>query len=139
MMVTIHGRPFHSVPTCGRGSGGSSSPTSVSRHWWGCWELTSPPQTGVSNSRMWQLASLFLFVTFWGISSTPATRDSVFSSSQHAHQVLRLRKRANTFLEELRASSLERECREEICDFEEAQEIFQNVDDTVRPPAGSGG
>lgn len=63
----------------------------------------------------------------------------MFSSSQHAHQVLRLRKRANTFLEELRASSLERECREEICDFEEAQEIFQNVDDTVRPPAGSGG
>lgn len=73
MMVTIHRRPFHSVPTCGRGSGGSSSPTSVSRHWWGCRELTSPPQTGVSNSRMWQLASLFLFVTFWGISSTPAT------------------------------------------------------------------
>ncbi|KAI5279653.1 vitamin K-dependent protein C [Manis pentadactyla] len=85
----------------------------------------------VSNSRMWQLASLFLFVTVWGISSTPSTLDSVFSSSQHAHQVLRLRKRANTFLEELRASSLERECREEICDFEEAQEIFQNVDDTL--------
>ena len=55
----------------------------------------------------------------------------MFSSSQHAHQVLRVR-RANSFLEEMRPGSLERECMEETCDFEEAQEIFQNVDDTVR-------
>ncbi|XP_031792393.1 vitamin K-dependent protein C isoform X1 [Piliocolobus tephrosceles] len=51
-----------------------------------------------------------------------------------AHQllsVLRIRKRANSFLEELRPNSLERECIEEICDFEEAKEIFQNVDDTL--------
>lgn len=48
--------------------------------------------------------------------------------------MLRINKRANSFLEELRASNLERECMEEICDFEEAQEIFQNVDNTVRPP-----
>ncbi|MBZ3889845.1 Unconventional myosin-VIIb, partial [Sciurus carolinensis] len=54
-----------------------------------------------------------------------------FSSSERAHQVLRIRKRANTFLEELRPGNLERECTEEICDFEEAQEIFQNVDDTL--------
>lgn len=58
--------------------------------------------------------------------------DSVFYSSESAHQVLRIRKRANTFLEELRASNLERECIEEICDFEEAQEIFHDVDKTVR-------
>uniref|UniRef100_A0A8C9QAB8 Vitamin K-dependent protein C n=1 Tax=Spermophilus dauricus TaxID=99837 RepID=A0A8C9QAB8_SPEDA len=56
---------------------------------------------------------------------------SLFSSSERAHQVLRIRKRANTFLEELRPGSLERECTEEICDFEEAKEIFQNVDDTL--------
>ncbi|ELW62211.1 vitamin K-dependent protein C isoform X2 [Tupaia chinensis] len=87
----------------------------------------------VSNSRMWQLTSLLLFVTTWGISGTPATLepDSVFSSSERAHQVLRIRKRANTFLEELRPSSLERECVEEKCDFEEAKEIFQDVDDTL--------
>ncbi|KAB0402784.1 hypothetical protein E2I00_005146 [Balaenoptera physalus] len=60
--------------------------------------------------------------------------DSVFSSHQRAHQVLRIRKRANTFLEELRPGSLERECREETCEFEEAREIFQNMEDTVRPP-----
>lgn len=80
---------------------------------------------------MWQLASLFLLVATWGISGTPTSPDSVFSSSEHAHQVLRIRKRANTFLEELRPGNLERECTEEICDFEEAKEIFQNVDDAL--------
>lgn len=55
----------------------------------------------------------------------------MFSSSERAHQVLRA-KRANTFLEEMRPGNLERECVEEICDFEEAKEIFQNVEDTVR-------
>ncbi|PNJ58519.1 PROC isoform 5, partial [Pongo abelii] len=80
---------------------------------------------------MWRLTSLLLFVATWGISGTPAPLDSVFSSSERAHQVLRIRKRANSFLEELRPSSLERECIEEICDFEEAKEIFQNVDDTL--------
>ncbi|XP_036925829.1 vitamin K-dependent protein C isoform X1 [Sturnira hondurensis] len=85
----------------------------------------------ISNSRMWQLASFFLFLTIWRISSIPVTPDSVFSSSERAHQVLRINKRANSFLEELRASNLERECMEEICDFEEAQEIFQNVDNTL--------
>ncbi|XP_064442451.1 vitamin K-dependent protein C isoform X6 [Mirounga angustirostris] len=86
---------------------------------------------GGSNSRMWQLASLLLLVTIWGTSGTPVPPDSVFSSSKRAHQVLRIHKRANSFLEEIRAGSLERECIEEICDFEEAQEIFQNVDDTL--------
>ncbi|XP_065784025.1 vitamin K-dependent protein C isoform X3 [Muntiacus reevesi] len=80
---------------------------------------------------MWQLTSLLLFMTVWGISSTPAPPDSVFSSSQRAHQVLRIRKRANSFLEELRPGSVERECSEEVCDFEEAREIFQNKEDTV--------
>ncbi|XP_060033919.1 vitamin K-dependent protein C isoform X2 [Erinaceus europaeus] len=86
---------------------------------------------GGSFSTMWQLASLLLFLTTWGASSTPAPPDSVFVNSDSAHQVLRIRKRANTFLEELRASSLERECMEEICDFEEAREVFQSVDETL--------
>ncbi|KAM8788888.1 vitamin K-dependent protein C isoform 2-T2 [Rhynchonycteris naso] len=85
----------------------------------------------VKNSRMWRLASLLLFLTTWGTSSIPVTHDSVFSSSEQAHQVLWRNRRANSFLEELRASSLERECIEEVCDLEEAQEIFQNVEDTL--------
>uniref|UniRef100_A0A8C2RNH0 Gla domain-containing protein n=1 Tax=Capra hircus TaxID=9925 RepID=A0A8C2RNH0_CAPHI len=56
------------------------------------------------------------------------------SHSIRAHQVLRIRKRANSFLEELRPGSVERECSEEVCEFEEAREIFQNTEDTVRPP-----
>ncbi|XP_072818175.1 vitamin K-dependent protein C [Vicugna pacos] len=80
---------------------------------------------------MWQLGSLFLLSTIWGISSTPAPPDSVFSSSQNAHQVLRIHKRANSFLEELRPGSLERECKEEICDFEEVWEIFQDMKETM--------
>ncbi|XP_077717406.1 vitamin K-dependent protein C isoform X6 [Canis aureus] len=117
-------QPSHSVPIWGPGS-------RQNRSWWGCWKLRSPPQTGVSNSRMWQLASLLLLLTICGTCSTEAPPGSVFSSSESAHQVLRIRKRANSFLEEIRAGSLERECMEEICDFEEAKEIFQNVDDTL--------
>ncbi|XP_020930332.1 vitamin K-dependent protein C isoform X7 [Sus scrofa] len=83
-----------------------------------------------SNSRMWQLASLLLLLIIWAVSSTPVPPDSVFSSSQRAHQMLRS-KRANSFLEELRPSSLERECKEETCDFEEAREIFQNTENTM--------
>ncbi|XP_003416733.2 vitamin K-dependent protein C [Loxodonta africana] len=79
---------------------------------------------------MWHLISLLLFMATWQISGTPST-DLVFSSSQHAHQVLRIRKRANTFLEELMPGSLERECMEETCDLEEVQEIFKNVDNTL--------
>ncbi|XP_006902867.1 PREDICTED: vitamin K-dependent protein C-like [Elephantulus edwardii] len=80
---------------------------------------------------MWQFISLLLFVASWEISGTPATSDEVFSSAEHAHQVLQIRKRANTFLEEIMAGNLERECMEETCDLEEAQEIFKNVDDTL--------
>ncbi|XP_059102428.1 vitamin K-dependent protein C isoform X3 [Peromyscus eremicus] len=79
---------------------------------------------------MWQVRIFLLFVFTWGISSIPAPFDPVFSSSERAHQVLRV-KRANSFLEEMRPGNLERECMEEICDFEEAKEIFQNVDDTL--------
>ncbi|KAK1337041.1 hypothetical protein QTO34_003086 [Cnephaeus nilssonii] len=93
-----------------------------------CGLATAHPS--VSSSRMWRLASLFLLLA-GGMSGTPVTPDSVFSSGERAHQVLRIQKRANSFLEELRASNLERECMEEICDLEEAQEVFQNVDDTL--------
>ncbi|XP_011797110.1 PREDICTED: vitamin K-dependent protein C [Colobus angolensis palliatus] len=123
LTASTQGQPFHSASTWGcrqSSSGGGHCP-----------ELRSPPQTGASASGMWRLTSLLLFVATWGISSTPAPLDSVFSSSERAHQVLRIRKRANSFLEELRPNSLERECIEEICDFEEAKEIFQNVDDTL--------
>ncbi|XP_073346771.1 vitamin K-dependent protein C [Pagrus major] len=55
---------------------------------------------------------------------------SVFSDAPKAHMLLRSR-RANSFLEELKPASLERECVEEKCDFEEAREIFQTREATL--------
>ncbi|XP_062865802.1 coagulation factor VII [Trichomycterus rosablanca] len=49
----------------------------------------------------------------------------VFLSSTEANQLLQHRfRRANSFLEELKVGSLERECLEEKCSYEEAREIF---------------
>lgn len=45
--------------------------------------------------------------------------------------MLRLRKRANHFLEEILQGSLERECYEEMCSFEEAREIFKAQEKTM--------
>ncbi|KAI7810132.1 Proc protein [Triplophysa rosa] len=77
------------------------------------------------------MKSLFLcisvLVMFW---SDRALCKSVFSSSPKAHMLLRSR-RANTFMEELKPPSLERECKEEVCDFEEAREIFNTREATL--------
>ncbi|NWY21926.1 FA9 factor, partial [Aphelocoma coerulescens] len=56
----------------------------------------------------------------------------VFMGKDKAHEVLRVHKRANYFLEEIRPGNLERECNEEKCSFEEAKEIFQSQEKTVR-------
>ncbi|XP_062959509.1 coagulation factor VII [Cynocephalus volans] len=55
---------------------------------------------------------------------------AVFITQEEAHSVLHRQRRANSFLEELRPASLERECNEEQCSFEEAREIFRNEDRT---------
>lgn len=55
---------------------------------------------------------------------------AVFIDEKKASQVIRA-KRANTIFEELKQGNLERECVEEICDHEEAREVFETNDDTV--------
>lgn len=55
---------------------------------------------------------------------------TVFYSGPQAHSLLRS-KRANQVFEEVRPPSKERECIEEICNFEEAREIFQTREATV--------
>ncbi|TDH06359.1 hypothetical protein EPR50_G00132510 [Perca flavescens] len=55
---------------------------------------------------------------------------SVFSDAPKAHMLLRSR-RANSFLEELKPPSMERECVEERCNFEEAREIFLTREATL--------
>ncbi|XP_012585039.1 PREDICTED: vitamin K-dependent protein S isoform X2 [Condylura cristata] len=49
-----------------------------------------------------------------------------FLSKQHASQVLIRKRRANTAIEEFKKGNLERECIEELCNKEEAREVFEN-------------
>lgn len=61
----------------------------------------------------------------------------VFINRERAHTVLERIRRANSFLEELKKGNLERECWEETCSYEEAREVFENIESTVR--AGEAG
>ncbi|KAF7252531.1 Coagulation factor VII [Varanus komodoensis] len=56
----------------------------------------------------------------------PLSLAAVFLEHKEASSVLQRNKRSNSFLEELKAPSLERECLEEKCSFEEAREIFRD-------------
>ncbi|XP_026802085.3 vitamin K-dependent protein C-like isoform X1 [Pangasianodon hypophthalmus] len=69
----------------------------------------------------------FALIFLWAAS---AVCMSVFYSSPKAHMLLRSR-RANSILEELRSPSLERECIEERCDFQEAKEIIKSKEATL--------
>lgn len=40
-------------------------------------------------------------------------------------------RRANSFFEEIKLGSLERECIEELCSYEEAREIYGDLERTV--------
>ncbi|KAG5851593.1 hypothetical protein ANANG_G00053300 [Anguilla anguilla] len=52
---------------------------------------------------------------------------SVFIRKDDAHVLLHRSRRANSgFLEEMKQGNLERECVEEICDYEEAREVFED-------------
>ncbi|XP_023581586.1 transmembrane gamma-carboxyglutamic acid protein 1, partial [Trichechus manatus latirostris] len=54
----------------------------------------------------------------------------VFLTGEKANSVLKRYPRANGFLEEIRQGNIERECKEEICTFEEAREAFENNEKT---------
>ncbi|XP_004858576.2 coagulation factor VII isoform X2 [Heterocephalus glaber] len=58
------------------------------------------------------------------------TLAAVFITQEEAHGVLHRQRRANSLLEELWQGSLERECMEEQCSFEEAREIFRSTERT---------
>ena len=53
-------------------------------------------------------------------------------SQTTATQFLSRHKRANSLFEEHKKGNLERECIEELCNKEEAREIFENQPETVR-------
>ncbi|XP_044526095.1 transmembrane gamma-carboxyglutamic acid protein 1 isoform X1 [Gracilinanus agilis] len=50
----------------------------------------------------------------------------VFLTEEKANSVLKRHPRANGFLEEIRQGNIERECKEEVCTYEEAREAFEN-------------
>lgn len=54
-----------------------------------------------------------------------------FLDDKDAHSILRRFPRANGFLEEFWQGDIERECGEESCSFEEANEVFENKERTV--------
>lgn len=56
---------------------------------------------------------------------------AAFLDGKEAHSVLKRFPRANGFLEELRQGNIERECVEESCSFEEANEVFENKEKTM--------
>ncbi|XP_075752809.1 transmembrane gamma-carboxyglutamic acid protein 3 [Pelodiscus sinensis] len=56
---------------------------------------------------------------------------AMFLGATHAHSVLRRFPRANGFLEEFRQGTIERECIEEICSYEEVKEVFENKEKTM--------
>uniref|UniRef100_A0AAZ3R1S5 Gla domain-containing protein n=1 Tax=Oncorhynchus tshawytscha TaxID=74940 RepID=A0AAZ3R1S5_ONCTS len=78
-----------------------------------------------------------------GIHSTPCVTASsvntsvrssiVFLPSDLANSVLSRQRRDNSYLlEEIRQGNIQRECREEICTYEEAREAFENDEKTQR-------
>ncbi|KAG5193904.1 hypothetical protein MJG53_019949 [Ovis ammon polii x Ovis aries] len=80
-----------------------------------------------------------LIFSFGGLS---ATFSSVFLEAKNAHSVLKRFPRANEFLEELRQGTIERECMEEVCSYEEVKEMefwkgYPNAVYSVRDPAQS--
>lgn len=56
---------------------------------------------------------------------------AVFLGARNAHSILKRFPRANGFLEEIRQGTIERECMEEVCSYEEVKEVFENKEKTV--------
>ncbi|XP_074417331.1 coagulation factor VII isoform X1 [Larus michahellis] len=60
----------------------------------------------------------------------PLSLDAVFLKQEEASSILQRKRRANSFFEEIKLGSLERECMEEKCSFEEAREIYRDDERT---------
>uniref|UniRef100_A0A8C5RZ66 Proline rich and Gla domain 3 n=1 Tax=Laticauda laticaudata TaxID=8630 RepID=A0A8C5RZ66_LATLA len=56
---------------------------------------------------------------------------ATFLTAPKAHSVLKRFPRANGFLEEFRQGTIERECVEEVCSYEEVKEVFENKEKTM--------
>lgn len=70
------------------------------------------------------------------INKDPDSDSSVLNQNA-ASQFLVRHRRANSLFEESKKGNLERECIEELCNKEEAREIFENQPETVRGAAAA--
>ena len=74
----------------------------------------------------------FIFCLDHSTVAPAAATGPVFIPDETANGVLRRHKRYNAgVFEEFLEGNLERECKEETCDLEEAREIFENDEKTV--------
>ncbi|KAG9492252.1 coagulation factor X [Eleutherodactylus coqui] len=71
---------------------------------------------------------LILLISLLVVLLKPA--ENVFVSQKEANGILKRWKRANSIFEELKKGNLERECYEEVCNYEEAREVFENEEKT---------
>lgn len=70
-----------------------------------------------------------------GLPLTLLCPSTVFLPASEANKVLvRWRRSGSYLLEELFQGNLEKECYEEICNYEEAREVFEDDVATVREP-----
>ncbi|KAM4701245.1 vitamin K-dependent protein S [Discoglossus pictus] len=76
------------------------------------------------------ISALCLILLPFPLLAASISETHTFLSPQYASQFLLRRRRANSFSEELREGNLERECIEELCNKEEAREIFENNPET---------
>lgn len=76
------------------------------------------------------LSSVCLILLASNLLMTTLSEGRTFLSSQSASQFLTRKRRANSFFEESKGGDLERECIEELCNKEEAREIFENTPET---------
>lgn len=56
----------------------------------------------------------------------------MFINRERANGILDRVRRANSLFEEMKKGNLERECWEETCSYEEAREVFEDTEKTVR-------
>ncbi|KAJ6662733.1 hypothetical protein lerEdw1_011373 [Lerista edwardsae] len=78
--------------------------------------------------RLHCMACLFISCLF--VTAVALSEARTFLSQHHASQFLVRKRRANSFVEERMKGNLERECIEELCNKEEAREIFENNPET---------
>ncbi|TRY99112.1 hypothetical protein DNTS_007000 [Danionella cerebrum] len=86
-----------------------------------CWKQG---WNGLARAASWKVK---IFPAEWSFGSMAAA----FLDGKDANSLLKRFPRANGFMEEFRPGDIERECAEESCSFEEANEVFENKEQTM--------